>query len=368
MNEISAGPKNDSQMQSQPQPEARLDSQAVLDLAMDCGFDLAGISEIEISAHEKEKYRRWLDAGNHGGMEYLKNGLEIRENPRLLLDTAMSVISLGLLYRTPETVPSRPDCGIVSRYALGRDYHKVMRGKLKDFCQKLERMAEKSSLRCFTDSAPVFEKLYAAQAGLGVRGKNSLVISPHLGSEFFIGEVLISLGLEACKPLKFEPCKSCVRCVEACPAGAILDDRQINASKCIAYLTIEHKDAIPEDLCPSVGLRIFGCDECQRCCPWNRRHIYTREKDFACRLTPEDLRLDRLLEMTEEEYLKKFEGSVIRRAGWIRFMRNVIVAAGNSGNPNLIAAVDSFRRHDSPVLSLQAEYASRRLEATTSGG
>ena len=192
------------------------------------------------------------------------------------------------------------------------------------------------------------------------------MISPHLGSEFFIGEVLFSLGLEAGKPLNFDPCKSCIRCVDACPTGAILEDRQINASKCIAYLTIEHKDVIPEELCPSVGLRIFGCDECQRCCPWNRRQVYTREKDFACRLTVEDLKLDRLLRMTEEEYLKKFEGSVIRRAGWICFMRNVIVAAGNSGDPRLLAAVEAYRRHGSPVLSLQAEYASRRLRSASS--
>ncbi len=333
-----------------------------LQLAAECGFELAGVSELHLPPEEINSYVAWLERREYGSMDYLPRGLELRLDPRKLLEGALAVLSVGLLYRPREQHPQAPDQALYSRYAWGRDYHKVMKGKLKRLSAGLLAAFPEYRGRAFADSAPVFEKLYASQAGLGSKGKNSLLISRTLGSEFFIGEIITSLPLAPTPRDDWDPCQSCHACVDACPTGALSGDRTVNAARCLAYLTIESPDPIPQELCPALGCRIFGCDACQGICPWNRRRIFTSEPDFACRLTPQLASLEYLLTMDEEQFLMVFQGSVIRRPGWAGFMRNVLAAAGNSGQPHLLPLIRRFADHANPMLRTQARWAAEHLE------
>lgn len=337
-------------------------SEMILQAASECGFDMAGISKIELPESEIQNYIDWIDKKYYGTMNYLREGLEIRMNPRLLLPEALSVISAGLVYKSGDKTDPGPLCGRISEYAYGRDYHRVLKKKLKQLAEKIQGMFPETASRWFVDSAPVFEKLYGQNAGLGTKGKNSLLINEKTGSKFFIGELITSLPLKPTDRVNFDPCKSCRLCMERCPTGAITENREINASKCIAYLTIEYRGIIPEEYCRVMGNRIFGCDECQNCCPWNRRRIITGEADFAPRYRDSDLELKTLLTMTEEQYLKLFEGSVIRRTGWVCFMRNVIIAAGNSGDPSLKKLIEKFISDDNEILREHARHAAEKLK------
>ncbi len=342
--------------------EAANASEMILRAASECGFDMAGISGLELPESEIQNYIDWLNKKHYGTMNYLRDGLEIRMTPQLLLPDALSVISAGLVYKSGDNADPGPLCGRISEYAYGRDYHKVLKKKLKMLAGKIQEMFPQMESRGFVDSAPVFEKLYGQNAGLGTKGKNSLLINAETGSKFFIGELITNLPLKPTERTNFDPCKSCRLCVDKCPTGAILEDRQINASKCIAYLTIEYRGIIPEEYCRVIGNRIFGCDECQDCCPWNRRRVITGEADFTRRYRETDLELKTLLAMTEEQYLKMFEGSVIRRAGWVCFMRNVIIAAGNSGDPSLKKLIEKFTSDNNEILRAHARRAMEKLQ------
>ncbi len=335
---------------------------AVLKAAAECGFDMAGVSGLDLPEDEIEKYIEWLNQKKYGTMQYLPDGLEIKRNPEILLPGAMSVISVGLIYKSGITEAADSSHGMISEYARGRDYHKVLKKKLKNLSEKIRKLHPELEDRFFVDSAPVFEKLYGQNAGLGTKGKNSLLINPLAGSKFFIGELITNLPLKPTGRLEFNPCKNCRRCIETCPAHAIGESGELDASRCIAYLTIEYKGIIPDEFCQNIGNRIFGCDECQNCCPWNRRKVMHHEKDFSCRYQTSDLALEKLLSMTEDEYLKFFEGSVIRRTGWICFLRNVIIAAGNSENQALKKDLEKYASHENEILKNHAQRALKKLQ------
>ncbi len=341
-------------------------SAKVIQAARKCGFDAVGISDLELPQQDLDEYIRWIEQEYYGQMDYLKNNLSLRLDPRLLQAQALSVITVAVVYRTSQNYSSDKSVGQISAYARGRDYHKVLKNKLKQLSKEIISLYSPYQGRAFVDSGPVFEKLYGQQAGLGIKGRNSLLINPRFGSQFFIGELITNLPLKATPKIQeFDPCKSCKTCQERCPMQCILDNRMIDASRCISYLTIEYHGIIPREYCIKMGNRIFGCDECQSSCPWNKRRIYTKEGDFTPRLTAEFLKLENLLRLTEADFLQKFEGSVIRRAGWISFMRNVIIAAGNSANPQLIPLIQCYTCHPDEILQTHARWAIQMLTQET---
>lgn len=329
------------------------------------GLDQIGFTPLTLSPSLIQDYEKWLHNGYSADMNYLKSQLELKKDPRSLLPEALCIISVGLLYHPAEQLPQDPLHGRISCYAYGRDYHKVLKRKLQLLSEEIRHLASEFKYRAFVDSGPVFEKLYAHSAGLGSRGKNSLLINYHLGSMFFIGELIANLPLSEEERRDFDPCHGCSRCVKSCPTGAILPGREINASRCIAYLTVEYRGIIPRELADLMGNHIFGCDDCQSCCPWNKRKIATGEKDFILRYTEEFTRLENLAVLSPEEFSRCFEGSPIRRAGYESFMRNVIIALGNSGDRNLTPLIEKFTRSTSTILRTQSIWALEKLSGGT---
>lgn len=310
--------------------------------AFELGFSSFAVAGIQLPDRYAAKYRAWLDGHYNGTMDYLNTHLPLKENPRLLVENAMNVICVSFLYRCEDPLPNDPDHGYFSLYARGRDYHKVIKQKLNRLAEEIQTIATDCSLRVFVDSGPVFEKYYAHEAGLGGTGRNSLVISNTCGSFIFLGEIITNLPLPITGKTDFDPCKSCERCISICPTGAIMDNRHLNANLCIAYLTIEYKGIIPHALAARMGNHVYGCDECQLCCPWNRKKRYSQEPDFKCRYTADFTKLENLLKLGESDFLRTFEGSPIRRIGYESFLRNTIIAAGNSANTQYLPVLEDI--------------------------
>jgi len=303
-----------------------------------------------------EGLRRWLAAGCHGDMHYMMRHAHLRMHPAELMPNVSRVISARMHY-WPDAAPAAEALAngaraYVSRYALGRDYHKTMRARLQKLADRIMR-AVPASTRVFTDSAPVFEVEFAQRSGLGWRGKHTLLIardSPRSsGSYFFIGEIFIDLPLPVDAPVSSH-CGSCTACLSACPTGAIIAPYRLDARRCISYLTIEHPGAIPEPLRPLIGNRIYGCDDCQLVCPWNRHTPQSAEKDFAVRNGLDHASLVSLFAWSEAEFLQRTAGSPIRRIGYERWLRNIAVALGNAPrSPERDAALRA-RAEDSSAL------------------
>ena len=297
------------------------------------GFQQVGITDTHLETAEKH-LQNWVDNGFHGEMDYMfKHGLK-RSRPALLLSETVSVISVRMDY-LPETAEKinatldSPVTAFISRYALGRDYHKIMRKKLQQLASKIETDKGSFGYRVFVDSAPVLEKALAEKAGLGWIGKHSNLINRKAGSWFFLGEIYTDIPLPADAPV-LEHCGQCVACLDICPTQAIVAPYQVDARKCISYLTIELHGSIPEPLRGSIGNRIYGCDDCQLICPWNRFAKLSTEKDYNPRHNLDNSQLTDLFNWSENEFLKKMEGSAIRRIGYIRWLRNIAVALGNA--------------------------------------
>lgn len=312
------------------------------------GFDAMGISGIDLAAAEAGLVA-WLDAGFHGEMDYMaKHGLR-RARPAELLPGTRRVISARMGY-WPEASPALANLAdgeraYVSRYALGRDYHKVLRTRLQRLAERLQAEAP-HGFRVFVDSAPVMEVALADQAGLGWRGKHSLLLTREAGSWFFLGEIYTDLPLPVDAPVAAH-CGTCRACLDACPTGAIVAPYRVDARRCISYLTIELHGPIPEPLRPLLGNRIYGCDDCQLCCPWNRWATATPEADFAPRQGLDQARLVELFGWTAAEFEERLAGSPIRRIGHRRWLRNIAVALGNAAtSPAVLAALGS--RADDP--------------------
>ncbi len=317
----------------------------ITDWAAQLGFQDIGFSDIDLSEAE-QRLISWLDKGYQGDMDWMhKHGLK-RSRPQELVANTQSIISVRMDYlpvdsADPVMVLNHPELAYISRYALGRDYHKVMRQRLQKLATKIADEIGEFGYRVFVDSAPVLEKPIAVKAGLGWMGKHTNVLSKEAGSWFFLGEIYTDLPLQP-SSAKSDHCGECTACIDVCPTQAIIAPYTLDARLCISYLTIEHKGAIPEQLRPLMGNRIYGCDDCQLICPWNRFASHSELDDFAVRHELDSATLVRLFEWTETEFLENMQGSPIRRIGYERWQRNLAVAMGNA--PKSAVIIDSLTK------------------------
>ncbi len=296
------------------------------------GFSQVGFSDIDLSNHEKA-LTDWLENNYHGEMDYMeKHGL-MRARAQELVEGTTRVISVRMDYLPPEAkfarILKKKDHAYISRYALGRDYHKLIRKRLKQLGDKISEYCETFNFRPFVDSAPILERPLAEKAGLGWVGKHSLLINKNAGSWFFLGELLVDIPLPISEPTTNE-CGSCVSCIKICPTQAIVAPYVVDARRCISYLTIELRDAIPEEFRPLIGNRIYGCDDCQLICPWNKFANLSNEGDFSPRQNIDNIELLSVFSWDEKNFLSKTEGSPIRRIGFQSWQRNIAVAIGNA--------------------------------------
>ncbi len=306
------------------------------------GFQQVGITDIGLDMAEAH-LQRWLDQGYHGEMAWMARHGSKRTRPAELVPGTERVISVRMNYLPDEPDPSAilddPAQAFVSRYALGRDYHKVMRRRLQQLADRITAAVGSFGYRAFVDSAPVMEKALAAKAGLGWIGKHTNLLNRTAGSWFFLGELYTDLPLPLDTPVT-DHCGQCTACLDICPTRAIIAPYQLDARRCISYLTIELAGTIPVSLRPLIGNRIYGCDDCQQCCPWNRFAHITDEPDFSPRHGLNSSTLLALFTWTEDEFLRKTEGSAIRRIGYERWLRNIAVALGNAPpNPVIYQAL-----------------------------
>ncbi|WP_249383928.1 tRNA epoxyqueuosine(34) reductase QueG [Chitinivorax sp. B] len=322
--------------------------------AHDLGFGQAGVSGIDLSIMEPGLLA-WLEAGYHGEMDYMaRHGLK-RARPAELVPGTLSIISCRMNYvpansRDAWETLKDGDAAYISRYALGRDYHKVLRNRLQKLADKINKVAGPMGFRVFTDSAPVMEVQLASQAGNGWRGKHTLLLSRDAGSMFFLGEIFTDLPLPADDSVQ-EHCGRCTRCIDICPTQAIVAPYQVDARRCISYLTIELHGPIPVEFRPMIGNRVYGCDDCQLTCPWNRFAQHSTEPDFAIRNGLDSSSLIDLFAWTEEVFQLRMAGSAIYRIGYERWLRNLAVGLGNApSSPAVIAALQARADDPSPLV------------------
>jgi epoxyqueuosine reductase len=331
--------------------------------ALAIGFDAVGFSRAELGAEARDRLMAFLVTGQYGDMGWLASRAEARSDPRALWPAARSIIVVGLSYAPDEDplgVLQRPDRGGISLYARHRDYHDVVKGMLKHLAQFVTARFG-GEVKVFVDTAPVMEKPLAQQAGLGWRGKHTNLVSRPHGSWLFLGEVYISLEIPP-DPPEGDHCGSCTRCLTACPTDAFPAPYRLDATRCISYLTIEHRGPIPLELRPKMGNRIYGCDDCLAVCPWNRFARVTRHEKLRGR---EDLATPRLAELAaldDRAFRAMFSGSPVKRIGRDRFVRNVLIAIGNSKDPGLRPHAARLTEDASPVVADAARWACNRLD------
>ena len=337
--------------------------EAIRRAGRELGFAALGFARAETgdaAAHLQD----WLAAGCHGEMDYMARHAELRANPALLHPGTVTVISAAIDYLPHEKIAVHRAQAAISRYAQGRDYHKLVRTRLQRLADAISALAGPFGYRVFSDSAPVMEVHFAQQAGLGWRGKHTLLLSQQ-GSWRFLGEIYCDLPLPPDAPVA-EHCGTCSACLDACPTGAITAPYQVDARRCISYLTIELAGAIPEEFRPLIGNRIYGCDDCQLCCPWNR-FARLGDPDFAPRHGLDAARLVDLFAWTESEFNERLAGNPIRRIGHERWLRNIAVALGNAtDSAETRAALASRADHPSPLVREHVAWAEARLAATSS--
>lgn len=306
--------------------------------ARELGFSQIGVAQADLSAAEPG-LRAWLEAGFHGGMGYMqRHGLK-RARPAELVPGTVCVISARMDYLPRDTAPGwvdaeaaalhQPERAVVSVYARGRDYHKVLRTRLQTLAERLAAAVGPLGHRVFTDSAPVLEVELASRSGLGWRGKHTLALHREAGSMFFLGEIYIDLPLPPSAPVPAH-CGSCTACIDVCPTAAIVAPYRLDARRCISYLTIEHEGPIPLEFRAAMGNRIYGCDDCQLACPWNKYAVRSTLPDFDVRHDLDGATLLHLWAWDEPEFARRTEGSAIRRIGWTRWRRNLAVGLGNA--------------------------------------
>lgn len=318
------------------------------------GFQQVGITDTDLSLYE-QRFLHWLSQGFHGTMDYMEKHGTKRTRPAELIPGTVRVISARMDYLTADTsmidVLQDKQKGYISRYALGRDYHRILRKRLESLAQRIAIAAQPLGYRAFCDSAPVLEKSIAEKAGLGWIGKHTNLIHAKSGSWFFLGEIYTNLPLPIDTPTTRSHCGSCTACIDICPTQAIVGPYQLDARRCISYLTIELKDAIPIELRPLLGNRIYGCDDCQIVCPWNKFAKYSPEDSFKPRHQLHAPELVALFAWSEETFLKKTAGSAIRRIGHERWLRNIAVALGNAPpDETIIQALKQRLAHPSELV------------------
>ena len=325
------------------------------------GFAKLGVARIDL-ARDEAHFLDWLRAGFNGEMQYMARHGVRRSRPAELLPGTVSCISVRMNYWPKDAADAEAtladgSVGYVSRYAVGRDYHKLMRTRLQKLCDRLKSVVGPFGHRAFTDSAPVLEKALARNAGLGWIGKHTNLIDRDAGSYFFLGEIYLDLDLPGNEPASAH-CGSCSACMPACPTGAIVAPYRLDARRCISYLTIELTGSIPLEFRRAIGNRIYGCDDCQLVCPWNKFARPTAERDFAARHGLDNSQLSELFAWSEAQFLERTRGSAIRRIGYERWLRNIAVALGNAPtSPALLAALQSRAQHPSPVVREHVQWA-----------
>lgn len=335
-------------------PDSILDlahlAQSIKDWGRELGFQQVGITDVELGEHEAH-LQRWLDAGYQGEMDYMAAHGSKRSHPDELVPGTLRVVSLRMDYLPGDTQMAQrlaePESAYVSRYALGRDYHKLIRKRLQQLAERIQAAVGSFGHRAFVDSAPVLEKAIAEKAGLGWIGKNTLVLNRKAGSWFFLGELFVDLPLPVDAPHASEHCGRCSACLDICPTNAFVGPYVLDARRCISYLTIELKGAIPVELRSLIGNRVFGCDDCQIVCPWNRFARPTSQGDFQPRHGLDNSSLAELFLWGEEEFLSRTEGSPLRRTGYENWLRNLAVGLGNA--PSTIPVLEALQaRRDYP--------------------
>jgi epoxyqueuosine reductase len=328
------------------------------------GFDAVAIAGTDL-ARDEARLIEWLGRGWHGEMDYMARHGARRARPAELVPGTISIITARLNYEAPGTRDAwetleDPSSAFVSRYALGRDYHKILRAKLQALADRMVAELGSFHYRVFTDTAPVMEVSLASMGGLGWRGKHTLLLSRDAGSMFFLGELFVSLDLARDEPTSAH-CGTCEKCIEVCPTQAIVAPYQLDARRCVSYLTIEHHGPIPEELRPLMGNRIYGCDDCQLVCPWNKYARAANDSDFAVRNNLDRASLIELFAWTEEEFMRRFEGSAIRRIGHEKWLRNIAVALGNAPTSgDVIAALADRSDHPSALVREHVRWALAR--------
>ena len=318
------------------------------------GFQQVGICDTDLSSAEL-RLNQWLSANRHGQMDYMQRHGTRRSRPAELVPGTLRIVSVSLDYwpqrlEHADAVLTRPGRAYVSRYAAGRDYHKVLRKRLQKLADRISKEVGEFGYRAFTDSAPVLEKPLAEKAGVGWIGKHTNLINARGGSWFFLGELYTDLPLPTDPPAR-NHCGSCSACIAACPTGAIVAPYQLDARRCISYLTIELRGSIPVELRPLIGNRIFGCDDCQLVCPWNRFARPTEEPDFKPRSEYCDRDLLELFAWSEDDFLTRTAGTAIRRIGYESWLRNIAVALGNAdADDDITSALEGRLGHPSAVV------------------
>jgi len=337
--------------------------------AADFGFSQVAITNIDLSKHETH-LQEWLDKDHHGEMGYMAKHGTKRSRPGELEPGTLRVISVRMDYFPPEAmsiqkVLNDKNMGLISRYATGRDYHKLIRKRLQKLVEKMQQEVGKFGYRAFTDSAPVLEKALAENAGLGWMGKHTNLINRSAGSWFFLGEIYTDLPLPVNEKKAVNHCGSCSACINVCPTQAIVAPYKLDARRCISYLTIELKTAIPVEFRKAMGNHIYGCDDCQLVCPWNRFSKPSDEKDFEVRHGLDSPQLLDLFCWTEDEFLKKMEGSPIRRIGHMQWLRNIAVALGNAPfSTEIINALEEKRTDASELVKEHIDWAIKTQKNT----
>ena len=332
---------------------------------LELGFAEIGITDTNL-ADAETKHQAWINKGFHGDMDYMAKHGTKRSRPAELVPNTIRVISARLDYLPPKAknswqVMSEGGQAFISRYALGRDYHKVMRQKLQKLCEKIQAELPTElkdyEYRAFTDSAPVLEVALAEKAGLGWRGKHTLLLNRNHGSWFFLGEIYINLPLPIDAPAT-NHCGTCTACIDICPTRAITTPYEVDARRCISYLTIELKTAIPIEFRPLIGNRVYGCDDCQLTCPWNKFAEITQEPDFNIRHGLDDISLIECFGWSEEEFKQKMTGSAIYRIGYLQWLRNIAVGLGNANTTTeIVEALKAKQFHDSLLIREHVSWA-----------
>jgi len=341
---------------------------SVKQLGVDLGFQQVGITDTDLGTTETY-LNQWLLDSQHGDMEWMARHGKKRSQPASLVPGTLRIISVRLDYLPSDceqmkNILEKPSLAYISRYALGRDYHKLMRKRLQKLASSLDEIATGFNYRVFVDSAPVMEKPLAEKAGLGWIGKHTNLLNKQAGSWFFLGEIYTDMPLPVDEP-EAGHCGDCQACIDICPTKAITAPYQLDARLCISYLTIEHKGAIPIKLRPHMGNRIYGCDDCQICCPWNRFANMTNEKDFHPRHHLDDISLLEVFNWDEATFLSRTEGSAIRRIGYERWLRNIAVALGNSqsNDERILETLISSRHKHTPLVQEHINWAIERLHS-----
>lgn len=330
--------------------------------AQELGFQQLGIAGVDL--HQHEGYlQKWLDAGYQGDMHYMNRHGRKRTRPDELIPGTCTVLTLRMDYlpesaANPEGLLAQSDRAYISRYALGRDYHKLIRQRLARLAKRIEVELGSGQYRAFVDSAPVLERALAEQSGMGWIAKNTMLINERAGSWFFLGEIYTDIPFTTDAPKTEKHCGSCTACLDICPTQAFVAPHILDARKCISYLTIEHQGSIDLELRPLMGNRIYGCDDCQLVCPWNKFAQPTNEPDFSPRHNLDNEALTRLFAWTDEEFDTRMQGSPIRRIGHERWLRNIAIALGNATtSPEVIAALQSRLDHSSPLVKEHVAWA-----------